>query len=266
MITMGIDVGASSTKAVIMDGDKILAKYCHMADSEEEQDEDQVIKNALSGALAKAGISRGAIGKIVATGGGGKKVGFADEVVTEISSGAKGAIFEVPASRTVVDMGAEKAAVAKCDTEGNVVDFATNERCAAGAGAFIEAMSRALQTDLETFVKLYFESDKNIPLNAQCAVFAESEVVSLINTEGITTAGMMPFRLTGGNEEISLDLANEYLFGGGTCSFSRTILELQLRGDYGFIDCIAAATPLRRSHPFGGSGQSLSQYPYSASS
>ncbi|MBU3946939.1 MAG: CoA activase [Proteobacteria bacterium] len=188
MITMGIDVGASSTKAVIMDGNKILAKYCHLAGGEKEQDEEQVINNALNGVLAKAGIGRDAIGKIVATGGGGKKVGFADDVATEISSGAKGAIFEVPASRTVVDMGAEKAAVAKCDTDGNVVDFATNERCAAGAGAFIESMARALQSDLETFIKLHFESDKNIPLNAQCAVFAESEVVSLINTEGVTTA------------------------------------------------------------------------------
>ncbi|MBU3946937.1 MAG: 2-hydroxyacyl-CoA dehydratase family protein [Proteobacteria bacterium] len=61
--------------------------------------------------------------------------------------------------------------------------------------------------------------------------------------EVIHAAGMMPFRLTGGNEEISLDLANEYLFSGGTCSFSRTILELQLRGEYGFLDCIAGATP-----------------------
>ena len=61
--------------------------------------------------------------------------------------------------------------------------------------------------------------------------------------EIIHAAGMMPFRITGGDEEITLDRANEYLFSGNTCSYSRTILELQLRGEYGFLDCIAGATP-----------------------
>ena len=182
MITAGIDVGASSTKAVIMDGNKILAKYRQMAEGEEEQ----VIKAALEGAVAMAGIKREDIGKIVATGAGGKNVDFADDVVTDISSGARGAVLEVPASRTVVDVGAEQARAVKCDAEGKLLDFATNERCAAGSGAFIEAMARALQTDFEKFIAFHFQSDKDIPLNAQCAVFAESEVVSLINSTATT--------------------------------------------------------------------------------
>ena len=182
MITAGIDVGASSAKAVIMDGNKILAKYRQMAEGEEEQ----VIKAALDGALKQAGISKDAIGKIVATGTGGKNVGFANDVVTDISSGARGAVFEVPAARTVVDVGAEQARAVKCDANGKLLDFATNERCAAGSGAFIEAMARALQTDFEKFIAYHFQSDKDIPLNAQCAVFAESEVVSLINSTATT--------------------------------------------------------------------------------
>ena len=191
MITAGIDVGATSTKAVIMDGSKILAKYRQMAGSEEEldeeQDEEQVIKSALNGALAKAGISKDAIDRIVATGAGGKKVGFADAVVTDISSGARGAVFEAPASRTVLDVGAEQAGVVKCDADGNLLDFASNERCAAGSGVFIESMARALQADFDKFIELHFESDKDILLNAQCTVFAESEVVSLINSAATTT-------------------------------------------------------------------------------
>ena len=182
MITAGIDVGASSTKAVIMDGNKILAKYRQMAEGEEEQ----VIKDALDGALKEAGIGKDAIGNIVATGAGGKNVDFANDVVTDISSGARGAVFEVPAARTVVDVGAEQARAVKCDESGKLLDFATNERCAAGSGAFIEAMARALQTDFEKFIAFHFQSDKDIPLNAQCAVFAESEVVSLINSTATT--------------------------------------------------------------------------------
>ena len=99
MITAGIDVGASSVKAVIMDGDNILAKFKQPAEGEEEQ----VIKDAFAGALKEAGKSKDDLDKIIATGAGAKNVDFADDVVTDISSGARGAVFEVPASRTVVD-------------------------------------------------------------------------------------------------------------------------------------------------------------------
>jgi predicted CoA-substrate-specific enzyme activase len=182
MITAGIDVGAASTKAVIMEGDKILAKYRQLAEDEEEQ----VINAAFEGALSEAGLTKDSIDKIVATGAGSKNVAFADESITDISSGARGAVFQVPESRTVVDVGAEQARAVKCDEAGKLLDFATNERCAAGSGAFIEAMARALQTDFEKFIAYHFESDKDIPLNAQCAVFAESEVVSLINSVATT--------------------------------------------------------------------------------
>jgi len=43
-------------------------------------------------------------------------------------------------------VGAEEGRAAKLDEKGNAVDFAVNEKCAAGAGAFIEAMGRALET------------------------------------------------------------------------------------------------------------------------
>ena len=182
MITAGIDVGASSVKAVIMDGDKILAKFRQPAEGEEEQ----VIKDAFAGALKESGKSKDDLEKIVATGAGAKNVDFADDIVTDISSGARGAVFEVPESRTVVDVGAEQARAVKCNEEGKLQDFATNERCAAGSGAFIEAMARALNTDFVKFIDFHFESDKDIPLNAQCVVFAESEVVSLINSDATT--------------------------------------------------------------------------------
>jgi benzoyl-CoA reductase subunit D len=65
------------------------------------------------------------------------------------------------------------------------VDFEINERCAAGAGVFIEVMGRTLETPLEEMGPLALKSNKKIPMNAQCVVFAESEVVGLIhaNTE-----------------------------------------------------------------------------------
>jgi len=81
----------------------------------------------------------------------------------------------------VADVGAEEGRAAKLDERGNSVDFAINEKCAAGAGAFIEAMSRALDTPLEELGPLALTSDSEIPMNAQCTIFAESEVVGLIH-------------------------------------------------------------------------------------
>ncbi len=71
----------------------------------------------------------------------------------------------------------------KCNEKGKVLDFEINEKCAAGAGSFTEAMSRALELDLKAFGKISLESTKSIPMNAQCAVFAESEVVSLVHAK-----------------------------------------------------------------------------------
>ena len=71
----------------------------------------------------------------------------------------------------------------KLNDEGKVEDFAINEKCAAGAGAFIEAMGRALEMPLEQMGPLALESHEEIPMNAQCAIFAESEVVGLIHAK-----------------------------------------------------------------------------------
>jgi len=66
---------------------------------------------------------------------------------------------------------------------GRVKDFVINERCAAGAGTFIEAMARALEVKVEDMGPLSLKSMNTIPMNAQCCVFAESEVVSLIHSK-----------------------------------------------------------------------------------
>ena len=87
-----------------------------------------------------------------------------------------------PTAQTVVDVGAEEGRGIKANAEGKVVDFAGNEKCAAGAGAFAESMARALQMTLKEFGEASLRSDKTIPMNAQCTVFAESEVVSLIHS------------------------------------------------------------------------------------
>jgi len=88
-----------------------------------------------------------------------------------------------PNARTVIDVGAEEGRGISTDAKGKVIDFAVNERCAAGAGTFTEAMARAIEAKLEDMGDLSLRSTQEVPLNAQCAVFAESEVVSLVHAK-----------------------------------------------------------------------------------
>jgi len=81
----------------------------------------------------------------------------------------------------VIDVGAEEGRAVKVGADGRVVDFVVNEKCAAGSGTFFEVISRMLEMSLEDFGKASLESDRGIPMNAHCTVFAEAEVVGLIH-------------------------------------------------------------------------------------
>jgi len=106
----------------------------------------------------------------------------AHEAVSEVVADAAGAFQVVPTVKTVIDVGAEEGRGVKVDN-GKVKDFVVNERCAAGAGTFVEAMARALEVKVEEMGPLSLKSANTIPMNAQCCVFAESEVVSLIHSK-----------------------------------------------------------------------------------
>ncbi len=181
MITAGIDCGAKNTKTIILKNGKILGKGNVLTGFDHEK----AVEDSFARALAAAGISREKIQRIGGTGSGTDAIAIADEIVNDIKAMSKGANFFFPNTRTVADVGAEEGRAAKIDENGNPIDFVINEKCAAGAGAFIEAMARALEVTLEEMGSLSLMSDKKIPMNAQCVIFAESEVVGLIhaNTE-----------------------------------------------------------------------------------
>jgi benzoyl-CoA reductase subunit D len=179
MITAGIDCGAKNTKTIILQDGNIVGKGMVQTGFDQEK----AVERSLDKAVNAAGISRQGIQKIFSTGCGSKAVKMADDSINEIKAMSKGAHFFFPDARTVIDVGAEEARAAKIDEKGAPVDFAINEKCAAGAGAFIEAMARALEVPLAEMGPMCLRSDKKIPINGQCVIFAESEVVSLIHAK-----------------------------------------------------------------------------------
>ncbi len=188
MYTAGIDMGARTVKVVLLEGLKVDGvpqlkwgvKKAHIM-FPEDLDMDVAAEKVFTETLQSAGVARDQVTRVVSTGAGRKQVKFANEDVTEVSAGARGAVFMCPSARTVIDVGAEEGRGVKAAPDGKVVDFAGNEKCAAGAGAFAESMARALQLSLKDFGEASLRSNKTIPMNAQCTVFAESEVVSLIH-------------------------------------------------------------------------------------
>jgi predicted CoA-substrate-specific enzyme activase len=133
--------------------------------------------------LQKAKAKRSDLKHIVSTGVGRKAAPYITRDVSEIAAAAKGAHFLIPTARVVVDIGAEEGRAARLDDKGTVQDFAINEKCAAGAGNFVEAMARALEVSTEEFAELSLKSKAVVPMNAQCIVFAESEVISLLHAK-----------------------------------------------------------------------------------
>ena len=179
MISAGIDSGARNVKAVIMKDGRVVGKAMVPAGS----DARAVSNQAYDEALKAAGLKRSDVKKVFVTGVGRKTCDFAHGEITEVSAGAKGIKFAIPGARTVIDVGAEEARAVRVNEDGNVTDFAINEKCAAGTGTFVEAMARALEIQIEMMAELYNQSTKEISMNAQCAVFAESELVSLVHSQ-----------------------------------------------------------------------------------
>ncbi len=179
MITAGIDSGAKNVKAVIMKNGKVIAKAMVPAGLDARVSAGE----AYDEALKAAGLARKDVQKVLITGAGKKDCDFAQGEITEVGARAKGIIYAMPNARTVIEVGAEEGSAVRVNDKGNVVDFAINEKCAAGAGAFVEAMARALETQVEKMADLYDRSTEEVAMNAQCAVFAESELVSLVHSQ-----------------------------------------------------------------------------------
>jgi benzoyl-CoA reductase subunit D len=176
VITVGIDIGAKTVKVIVMKDGKVVAKAMDLGGFDQKGTSDRLFKKA----LAEAGVDVKDVKLIMATGAGKGDFPHANEPVTEVTADARGASVIHPKSRTIISVGAEEGRAIRTDAQGKVVDFAINEKCAAGAGAFTEAMARALELKVEDLGPLSLQSTNAVPMNAQCAVFAESEVVSLV--------------------------------------------------------------------------------------
>jgi len=175
---IGIDIGSSSSKAVLLSKDDIYTVVVPTGLYTQETADELV--EAL---LKQSGFARKDIASLVGTGYGRIALQFDDipfEVITEIRCHAMGAHVVHPDTRTIIDIGGQDSKAIKIDQEtGRVIEFVMNDKCAAGTGRFLEKSAATLGVELVEFGKLSLEAVKPAQVSSQCVVFAETEIISL---------------------------------------------------------------------------------------
>ncbi len=174
MYTMGLDIGSTTSKGVIIkDGKEIVASVL------------VPVGTGTSGPLKlikelkeKSNLTEKDIEKTVVTGYGRIQYKDADKQISELSCHAKGVAFLIPGARTIIDIGGQDAKAMKLNDKGKLINFIMNDKCAAGTGRFLDVMAGVLETDVSKLGEISEKSTKEVSISSTCTVFAESEVIS----------------------------------------------------------------------------------------
>lgn len=176
-IGVGIDIGSTATKAVVLgEGGELLASEV-MPTGYSSVDAAERVRRALLG----RGFDVAAGGaRVVATGYGRVAVPYADKVVTEITCHGLGAARLFGPEGCVIDVGGQDTKVIQL-SGGRVLKFVMNDKCAAGTGRFLGVMADRLGISQEELSRLARAgAGTGVKISSMCTVFAESEVISLV--------------------------------------------------------------------------------------
>jgi predicted CoA-substrate-specific enzyme activase len=173
----GIDIGSAYAKCVILNGMDIVAKTVYPV----EGDPKQVSESAVKGALAPLKVKPKQVKKFVVTGRNRKKFPYKNEVMTEVTCIAKGVHNLIPSVMTIIDLGAITNKAIKLNTKGKVMEYVINDKCASGSGMFLELVAKALEMGISDLGRQAALSKSPLAITNQCSIFAESEVIYLVN-------------------------------------------------------------------------------------
>jgi predicted CoA-substrate-specific enzyme activase len=174
----GCDIGSTTGKAVIIGSNGMVGSAIVPREIDPEETALLALGMAIKGVPELE--SHKDLAYLVGTGYGRSEIPFANENISEISCHAMGASFCDSGIKTIVDIGGQDVKGISVNEDGTVKEFAMNDKCAAGTGRFFEAMARIFRMELSEFSDLSLKAKRSIPVTAQCSVFAETEVISLL--------------------------------------------------------------------------------------
>ena len=178
LVTAGVDVGSTSSQAVICVEGELYA-YSNMRTG---SDSPSSATNAMNWAMEGTGLTLEDIKFTVGTGYGRINVPFADKAVTEIACHARGAnLMYGPTVRTLLDMGGQDCKAIHCDEKGKVTSFLMNDKCAAGTGRGMEVFANLLSISIEKVGEMSLNVEEEPqPVSSTCVVFAKTEATGLL--------------------------------------------------------------------------------------
>lgn len=174
MYTMGLDIGSTASKGVILKDGKEIVATSVVASGTGTSGPEKVRRELME----KSSLKRKDLEKIVVTGYGRMNYKDADKQISELSCHAKGTSFLVEGVRTIIDIGGQDAKALVLDQSGILQNFVMNDKCAAGTGRFLDVMAKVLETEVSKLGDISSRSMKEVSISSTCTVFAESEVIS----------------------------------------------------------------------------------------
>lgn len=180
-ITAGLDLGSGSTKGVLLeDGARLIARASRATRGQPVAAGREVLEHLVE----EANVLPGEVRYLCTTGFGRYTYPERHLQVSDITASARGAVFLFPATRHVVDIGAQSSRSMSVAPTGKVQRFKMNEKCAAGAGRFVERCSKYLQVPLEEISPKALGSQNPRTISSVCAVLAETEIINNV-AEGV---------------------------------------------------------------------------------
>jgi predicted CoA-substrate-specific enzyme activase len=173
---MGIDIGSAYSKGLVMREGAVIRSVIVPSGGDYRKTADTIRERLVS----ITDLHEGDIAYSIATGYGAKNVGFAQEVVTDITCHSKGIFFLSPSVRTAVDVGDLFSKAFRIDERGNLLNFLLSGKCAGGSARILQIIAKVLQVGIEEIGDLSLRSTKRVEFSTGCAVFSETEAVSRI--------------------------------------------------------------------------------------
>jgi predicted CoA-substrate-specific enzyme activase len=220
----GVDVGTTTTKAVVIDTEKnILGRFVRRSGT------DLVFsaQEALGEALAQASLGADSIQAIVATGYGRKIVPFAHATRTEIGCGGRGCYHYFPEAITVVDVGGQDCKIIRLDAQGRRIGFKMNRKCAAGTGAFLEEIAHRLDIPIGHLNGMAQAASETARIGSYCTVFTATEILDRIRAGERTDDIVRGLFDSIAKRIVEMDtLSGRVIMTGGVVAYNAVVAEL----------------------------------------
>lgn len=176
-IRVGIDIGSTTVKVVILDKDDNVLYQSY------ERHFAKVREKAAEQLKKAARFLKGNPLTVAITGSAGLGVAKAADIpfVQEVYATAAAVNKYVPAADAVIELGGEDA---KIIFFRGSLEERMNGSCAGGTGAFIDQMATLLNVDVTELDRLSLNHEKIYPIASRCGVFAKSDIQPILNQGG----------------------------------------------------------------------------------